>query len=603
MVEVGWEVCWQLGGIYTVLRSKAPAMVEKWGNRYCMLGPYNHATASVEFEPLPREGYFGRAVALLEQQGIKAHYGRWLVSGEPRIVLLDFAQSMGRLGEFKYYLWRDHGIATRDEQEVSDVILFGYLVFEFFKALVQVLGQGDDSIALETGIEGAAPVFPVLAHFHEWMAGVPIPVINKHSLPVASIFTTHATLLGRYLAAGDPHFYEKLFHINPHKAAAERNIYPRFAIERAAAHGATVFTTISEITGVEAERFIERKPDILTPNGLNVQRFAAIHEFQNLHIQYKEKIHEFVMGHFFPYYNMDLSKTLYVFTAGRYEYRNKGIDLFIEGLARLNWRLKNEKKDINVVAFIITKAQTEGVNVEVLKNQMMLGEMRTVCNGISRGISRRLLEITAEGKTPRISDFLSEYDQLRLRRLTYAWKQGNRWPLAVTHDLVGEGADPVVKQLRTCQLLNQPENPVKIIYHPDFVSATSPIIGLDYDQFVRGCHLGVFPSYYEPWGYTPMECVAMGIPSVTSDLAGFGSYVIKNVEKHDEKGIFVVDRRYKSFHESADILVNAMWKTLTMSLRERVEMRNRVEGQSQHFDWRKMIEFYHAAHEMALERF
>jgi len=159
------------------------------------------------------------------------------------------------------------------------------------------------------------------------MAGVAVPRIAHLKLPIATVFTTHATLLGRYMASDHPDFYSHLPFINPDQEAAKYNIYPRFAIERAAAHASTVFTTVSEVTNYEAEKLLGRMPDMILPNGLNIHRFAALHEFQNLHRQYKETINEFVMGHFFPAYTFDLDQTLYLFISGRYEYRNKGMDL------------------------------------------------------------------------------------------------------------------------------------------------------------------------------------------------------------------------------------------------------------------------------------
>jgi glycogen(starch) synthase len=141
-----------------------------------------------------------------------------------------------------------------------------------------------------------------------------------------------------------------------------------------------------------------------------------------------------------------------------------------------------------------------------------------------------------------------------------------------------------------------------VVYHPDFLSSANPLIGLDYDHFVRGCHLGVFPSYYEPWGYTPAECAALGIPSVTSNLAGFGSFVQKNIEDHAERGLFVIDRRYRSFHESADQLTDTIFRVMTMSMRERIELRNRVEAESTKFDWKVLIPAYRRAHRMALSK-
>jgi glycogen(starch) synthase len=600
-VEVGWEVCWQLGGIYTVLRSKAPVTTKRWGDRYCMVGPYNAATAATEFEEMPRVGPFGRACEILESWGIRAKFGRWLVTGRPQVVLIDYLACWNRISEYKYSIWKDHNIEPGDEREVNDVVQFGYLVAEFFEALIASTRECDPDDVVEAETISETPALPILAHFHEWMAGVPLLEIRRRNLPVASVFTTHATLLGRYLAANDPNFYHYLPQIEPYGAAKAWGIMPRFQIERAAAWCATTFTTVSDITGFEAEHFLGRRPDALVPNGLNIQRFAAVHEFQNLHVQYKKQINEFVMGHFFPSYSFDLDKTLYVFVSGRYEYRNKGLDMFIEALARLNWRLKCARNGMTVVAFIITRAPNRGINVDVLKSQMLFKELRNTISKVTEDMGERLLACSAQGRLPGIDDLLDEYSQLRLRRMTHAWRQRS-FPSIVTHNVHNDGVDPVLQQLRACQLFNNPDDAVKVVFHPEFLSGTSPLIGLDYDQFVRGCHLGVFPSYYEPWGYTPMECAALGIPSITTDLAGFGTYVRAHIPDHAQRGMFVVERRYKSFDESVNQLTDSLIQVLGMDRRERIDLRNRVEATSPLFDWKLLSNYYWEAHKLALQR-
>lgn len=599
-VEVGWEVCWQLGGIYTVLRSKAPVSTKRWGDRYCLVGPYNAKTAATEFEEIPRNGPFGRACDLMESRGIRVKFGRWLITGRPQAVLIDYMAHTDRVASCNYYLWRNHGIDAGNEQEVNDVVLFGFLAAEFFQCLAQAARETSNPDIPENS-EPKQYDLPILAHFHEWMAAVPLLEIRKRQLPVAAVFTTHATLLGRYLAANDPNFYHYLPQIDPYGAAAAWGISNRFSIERAAAWSANVFTTVSDITGFEAEHFLGRRPDALLPNGLNIQRFAAVHEFQNLHIQYKKQINEFVMGHFFPSYTFDLDKTMYIFTSGRYEYRNKGFDMFLEGLARLNWKLKSANSDVTVVAFLISRAPNRGISAHVLKSQMLFKELRNTIRSVSNDIGEKILLSQAQGKALTIDGLLDDYAQLRLKRMTHAWKQ-SVFPSVVTHDMTDDGADPVLNQIRAMQMFNNPDDRVKVVFHPEFMSGTSPLVSLDYDQFVRGCHLGVFPSYYEPWGYTPMECAALGIPSITSDLAGFGTYVRAHIPDHDQRGLFVIDRRYRSFDESANQLADSMLKILTTERRERIDLRNRVEATSPLFDWKQLSTYYWEAHKLALER-
>jgi len=587
LFEVAWEVCWQLGGIYTVLKSKATCMQQRWGDRYFLIGPYNPTTAAVEFEEQATEGVIRLALDKLRQQGINCHYGRWLIPGRPRVILLDHRGRYGKLADDKYLLWKDHGISTPgNDGEANDVIAFGFSVAEFFRALTQV-----------------APQRNVLAHFHEWMGGVAVPRIAHERIPVATVFTTHATLLGRYLASDSPNFYDHLPYINADEQATKYNIYARFAIERAASHSATVFTTVSEVTAREAKYLLGREPDLILPNGLNIQRFAALHEFQNLHREYKERIHEFVMGHFFPAYTFDLDKTIYVFTSGRYEYRNKGMDLFIEAMHRLNWRLRDMPAvdRPTVVAFIITRAPNRHVNVGVLQNRSMFEDLKGWCGQLEHRMGQRLFATAAHGRTPSIQDLLDEDSMVRLKQSIHAWRNG-RQPAIVTHDLVDDANDPVLKHLRHRQMFNGEGDAVKMIFHPEFVSATSPLFNLDYEQFVRGCHMGIFPSYYEPWGYTPMESIAMGVPAVTTDLSGFGAYVERHVADNEQQGVYVLNRRTKHFEQTTEDLVNQLLHFVTLNRRQRIELRNRTERLSELFDWGVLVSHYHKAHDLALER-
>ncbi len=585
LFEIAWEVCWQLGGIYTVLRTKAASTVSTWGDRYCLIGPYNPGTAAVEFEEQPSEGVIRKTLDALRGMGIPCHFGRWLVQGRPRVILLDYRARYRSLDADKYLMWADHGISVpASDGEVNETVAFGFTVAEFFRQLCS-----------------AAPGRPVIAHFHEWMGGVAVPRIAHLRLAMTTIFTTHATLLGRYLASDNPEFYRDLPFVNPDAEAARFNIHARFAIERAAAHAATVFTTVSEVTSHETEKLLGRSPDVLLPNGINLQRFAALHEFQNLHREFKERIHEFVMGHFFPSYTFDLDRTLYLFTSGRYEYRNKGMDMFIESLYRLNQRLKTIHDPPTVVAFIITRASTRNINVDVLRNQSMFNELRDTCEEVERQMGKRLFEAVAHGRVPAGKELLEDDAQVRLKRAMHAWRT-QRSPLIVTHDLIDDGGDPVLKHLRHRGLFNAPEDPVKVVFHPEFVTATNPLLSLEYEQFVRGCHMGVFPSYYEPWGYTPMESIAMGVPAITTDLSGFGAYVQRHVPKHDEQGIVVINRGGRSFDQSSDDIADHLFRFAQLDRRERIELRNKVERLSEQFDWSLLISHYNAAHQLALQR-
>jgi glycogen(starch) synthase len=586
LCEVAWEVCQQLGGIYTVIRSKAPTTVARWGRRYVLVGPYNPNTTPAEFEETPPKGLAGRAALALLAQGLEAHYGTWLTPGRPRTVLLNPRCVTPRLGEIKRAFWDHHRIGLPgDDGFVNDVISFGYLVEQFFRALVGADARGR----------------PIIGHFHEWMGGSAIPEIRRAGLPVAVVFTTHATQLGRAMAGNDPGFYDHLPNIDWLGAARQYAMEPKVLLERAAAHGAHVFTTLSEITALECQHLLGRRPDLLLPNGINIERFAAMHEFQNLHLEFKEKIHQFVMAHFFPSYTFDLDRTLYFFSAGRYEYRNKGFDLVLESLARLNGRMKQAGLDRTVVFFLITQRPVRSINAEVLRSRALMEELRHNCEAIKNELGDRLFLATARGEAPKYGTLVDDYWRLRLRRLMHAWKSP-RLPLLVTHDLMDEARDDVLRQVHARMMFNLADDPVKVVYHPDFITSTNPLFGIDYDQFVRGCHLGIFPSFYEPWGYTPLECVVSGVPAITSDLAGFGTYLLEHVPDWRERGLGVIRRRGASFDAAANQLTDALFNFLKMERRERIAQRNQVETLSDHFDWQNLGRYYADAHKTALAR-
>ncbi len=589
LVEVAWEVCNQIGGIYTVIRSKVPNMVERWGSNYVLVGPAVHPNVSAVFDPLDDyDDPVGQAVLKMRENGYEVSYGHWLVAGRPKVVLFNPFNMYGRLGDYKFDLWNKHGIGTPGEDDlINQVISFGYQTKEFFAHLSREMPEGKH----------------VMGHFHEWMAGIPIPLIRRDNLPVATVFTTHATMLGRYLAMNDPLFYEYMPFYNWEHEAKHFNIDPQVRIERAAAHGSHIFTTVSEVTAEECKHLLGRKTDLILPNGIEIERFEALHEFQNLHLEYKQKIHQFVMGHFFQSYSFDLDKTLYFFTSGRYEYRNKGFDITLEALARLNWRLKEENVPINVVMFFITKRPFRSINPRVLHSRAVMEEIRETCEAIQKQVGQRLFYAAAtssDHRLPDLNNFVDDYMRLRLRRTLQSWKS-KTLPFIVTHDLYDDQKDEVLNFMRSANLVNNVSDRVKMVYHPDFISPTNPLFGMEYGQFVRGCHLGIFPSYYEPWGYTPLECVASGVPTMTSDLSGFGDYVLNSMKDYEERGIYVVKRRQGSYERSAAELADMLFRFVQMSRRDRIAQRNRVESTSVYFDWQLLASHYDDAHMAALK--
>ncbi|XP_033221798.1 glycogen [starch] synthase isoform X2 [Belonocnema kinseyi] len=588
--EVSWEAANKVGGIYTVIRSKAFVSTEELGDQYILIGPYKEACARTEVEEMdfPSNSPLNKAVQIMREKGFKVVTGTWLVDGNPQVILFDIGSAAWKLDDYKAELWNTcHLGIPHLDSEANDAIILGYMVCQFISEFKKAAEE----------FSTAPP--RIVVHCHEWQAGVGLIALRTRHVEVATVFTTHATLLGRYLCAGKTDFYNNLDKFSVDEEAGKRQIYHRYCMERAASHLAHIFTTVSDITGLEAEHLLKRKPDIITPNGLNVKKFSALHEFQNLHAVSKEKIHEFVRGHFYGHYDFDLDKTLYFFTAGRYEFGNKGADIFIEALARLNHYLKSSKPDTTVVAFLIFPTRTNNFNVESLRGHAVTKSLKDTIDEIQQKIGKRMYESCLSGHLPESQNILLKEDLIKIKRCLYSL-QRNTLPPVTTHNIVDDWNDPVLSAIRRCNLFNSVHDRVKVVFHPEFLSSTNPLFGLDYDEFVRGCHLGVFPSYYEPWGYTPAECTVMGIPSITTNLSGFGCFMQEHIADPMSYGIYIVDRRYIGLENSVQQLAQYMYDFARLNRRQRIIQRNRTERLSDLLDWRSLGVYYRQARIKAL---
>ncbi|ROI15457.1 Glycogen [starch] synthase, liver [Anabarilius grahami] len=587
LFEVAWEVTNKVGGIYTVIQTKAKITVDEWGENYFMMGPYYEHNFRTQVEKCePPSQAIKAAMDSLINNGCQVHFGRWLIEGSPYVILFDIGSAAWNLDRWKGDLWDSCSIGLPyHDREANDSLIFGSLVAWFFKELTDQLQDKPN----------------VIAHFHEWQAGTGLVLCRSRQIPLATIFTTHATLLGRYLCAGSADFYNNLDKFNIDQEAGERQIYHRYCLERAAVHCAHVFTTVSQITAVEANHMLHRQPDVVTPNGLNIRKFSAMHEFQNLHSMNKSKIQEFVRGHFYGHLDFNLEKTLFFFIAGRYEFSNKGADLFLESLSRLNYLLRVHKNDVTVVVFFIMPAKTNNFNVESLKGQAVRKQMWDTAQSVKEKFGKKLYESLLRGEIPDMSKILDRDDFTIMKRAIYA-TQRHSLPPVTTHNMLDDSTDPILSNIRRISLFNGRNDRVKIVFHPEFLSSTSPLLPMDYEEFVRGCHLGVFPSYYEPWGYTPGECTVMGIPSVTTNLSGFGCFMEEHVSDPSEYGIYIVDRRFRSADESCNQLTQFMFSFCQKSRRQRIIQRNRTERLSDLLDWRYLGRFYIQARHLALSR-
>ncbi|KAJ3583696.1 hypothetical protein NHX12_015810 [Muraenolepis orangiensis] len=553
LFEIAWEVANKVGGIYTVIQTKARLTTEEWGENYFLVGPYVESNVRTQVELIePTNPTLKRTIDKMNASGCKVYFGRWLIEGSPYVVLIDVAFTAWSLDRWKSELWETLSIGVPwFDREANDAVLFGFLT-------AWLLG--------EYASQCEEPPH-ILAHFHEWLAGLGLVLCRQRQLPVATIFTTHATLLGRYLCAGNVDFYNHLAEFNVDKEAGDRQIYHRYCLERAAARCAHVFTTVSQITAIEAEFLLKRKPDIITPNGLNVKKFSAMHEFQNLHAKSKSRIQEFIRGHFYG----------------------------------LNYLLRVNHSDVTVVAFFIMPARTNNFNVETLKGQAVRKQLWDTAQTVKERFGKKLYDSLLVGQLPDVSKMLDKEDFTMMKRAIFSTQRQCQPPVC-THNMLEDSSDPILNCIRRIGLFNCAADRVKVIFHPEFLSSTSPLLPMDYEEFVRGCHLGVFPSYYEPWGYTPAECTVMGIPSISTNLSGFGCFMEEHIADPSAYGIYILDRRFQGVDESCNQLTSFLFQFCKQSRRQRIIQRNRTERLSDLLDWRYLGRYYIAARHMALAK-
>lgn len=586
-----------MGGIYTVIKTKAHKVVEMLGNRYVTIGPYINdinAMKEIDMTELPPKSPFSYAVEVMRRKGFEVFTGRWNTPGNPLTILFDINAARSKvIDRYRYELERDLGIEIpRNDIESNDAIVFGYLVSEFVAQFHEVIHHKSAILSKEE---------PIIVHFHEWLGTIGLFFLLKWKVHVATVFTTHATLLGRYICAGGKDLYTNLRLINPDREASIRGILHRHLIERAAAQHAHVFTTVSEITGLEAEYLLGWKPDVLTLNGLSLPPSTL--QFDQLHLLNKRKIDDFVRKHFHENIDFETDNVLYFFSAGRYEFRNKGIDLFIESLCRLNYLLKISRTNIRVVAFLIYPAKTKDLNEHTLKRHADVEQLRKTIYRLEKETGRRVFDTATNYRIPSIEDATwRKVDAIRLENAIF-YSRPNLPPPITTHNVINDDNDPILCELRRYQLFNYRFDHVKVVFYPQFLNKSSPLIPLDYQEFIQGCDLGVFPSYYEPWGYTPAECVNNGTPAITTNLSGYGQYILgRNIEDPKSHGIYVVDRRHSTAKESVQELTDFLLEFALMSQSQRDAQRRLATSLGRLLDWDHIYENYRLAHCMAVLR-
>lgn len=534
--ESSWEVCNKVGGIYAVLSTRAKTLQDRIRDHLIFIGP-----DCWKDNDCP---YFSEDAQLFpdwqhqaEAEGLRVRVGRWTVPGEPVAVLVDFTPFYAEKDEIYTQCWNDfqvdslHGYGDYDEAS-----MFSYAAARVTESFYRFYLDASQK---------------VIYHGNEWMTGLGLLYINKHLPEVATIFTTHATSIGRSIAGNNKPLYDYLFAYNGDQMAAELNMQSKHSVEKQTAHHVDCFTTVSNITARECAELLDKPVDVVLPNGFENNFVPKGASFTAKRRKARRRLLDVANALLGTQLGDD---TLIVSTSGRYEFRNKGVDVYIEAMNRL---LRDHDLKKNVLAFI----EVPG----------WVGEPR-----------KDLQERLASGKT---FDMPLEVPE-------------------VTHWLNNMSHDQVLGMLKFLDMYNRPEDRVKLIFLPSYLTGEDGIINMPYYDLILGNDLCIYPSYYEPWGYTPLESIAFKVPCITTDLAGFGLWV--NTELgHDgeiEDGVKVIHRTDYNYSEVADAIKDTVAHYSNLTDRQVKEARSHADRLSKRALWSEFIKYYEQAYDVALRK-
>lgn len=535
--ESSWEVCNKVGGIYTVLSTRANTLQQEMQDKVFFIGPdvWHENTCP----------YFKEDAKLLAEwkktateEGLKVKVGRWTIPGNPIAILVDFQKYFEKKNEIYGWLWENYQVdslhAYGDYDEAS---MFSYAAGLVVESYYKFALSNKDK---------------VIYHANEWMTGLGLLYVNNKLPQVGTIFTTHATSIGRSIAGNMKPLYDYLFAYNGDQMAGELNMQSKHSIEKQTAFHCDCFTTVSEITARECVELLDKKVDVVLPNGFengfvpaNASTFTRKRKAARKRLL---DVANALLGE-----SLD-DDTLIVSTSGRYEFRNKGVDVYIESMNRL---LRDKELKKKVLAFI----EVPG----------WVGEPR-------QDLKERL-------------DSSKQYDTpLEVPQVTH-------WLHEMSHD-------NVLSMMKYYDMHNRKDDKVKVIFLPCYLDGNDGILNMSYYDIVLGNDLCIYPSYYEPWGYTPLEAIAFKVPCITTDLAGFGQWVNSEVGHAAEikDGVKVIHRTDYNYSEVADAIKDTVAEFSAMTKKQVSDARSAAEKLSKKALWSEFIKYYHEAYDIALRK-
>lgn len=534
LMETSWEVCNKIGGIYTVLSTKARVLQQQFGDKLVFIGPdvWSQANPSPYF--IERKTLLKSCASRMKLPfGISVRAGRWNIPGSPQVLLVKFDGVYDHLDEIFGKMWELYGVDS----------LHAYGDYNEGCAFAVATAIVMDALARHLKVDASN----IIGHFNEWTTAMGLLYLKMTDPQARTVFTTHATSIGRSICGNGKPLYDYFNGYNGDQMARELNMESKHSLEKTAAHQADCFTAVSEITAKECEQLLDIRPQVVTPNGFEPDFVPGEADYIRLRKAGREKllsIASALKGRDFP------DDTLVVATSGRNEYRNKGIDIYLDAVAAVS--------DLNparpVLALVLVPAWVKEPSIELLSAMA-------------------------------------------------AKKQVKGYPDFMTHRLNNEDSDSVARRIDALERESRLRNGVDVIYVPCYLDGKDGVVDISYYDLLPAIDLTLFPSYYEPWGYTPLESIAFGVPTVTSDKSGFGQWILSNfINSISACGVKVVGRTDSNYHEAAGVLADQIVEYAGFSEEERKVAARAAYATSARADWKFFISAYDEAFATATRR-
>lgn len=534
LMETSWEVCNKIGGIYTVLSTKARVLQEQFGDKLVFIGP----DVWTKENPSP---YFIERKTLLKSCssrmelpfGITVRAGRWNIPGSPQVLLVKFDGVYKHLDDIFGKMW--------DLYKVDSLHAYGDYNEGCAYAVATAIVM--DALAKHLGVDAAN----ILGHFNEWTTAMGLLYLKMTTPEARTVFTTHATSIGRSICGNGKPLYDYFTGYNGDQMARELNMESKHSLEKTAAHQADCFTAVSEITARECEQLLEIRPQVVTPNGFEPDFVPGAAKYKTLRKNGREKLLKIANTLRGADYGDD---TMIVATSGRNEYRNKGLDLFLDSMVEV----ENINPDTKIIALVLVPAWVKGPSLELLA------------------------DMESGKKVENAPDFM-------------------------THRLNNEESDSVTRRIAQLENEGHFKNGISVIYVPCYLDGNDGVVNISYYDILPALDITVFPSYYEPWGYTPLESVAFGVPTVTTDKSGFGQWILSHFENDILScGVKVVARTDSNYQQAAEDISLQLVNYQGLTAPERTKASKAATATSKKADWKYFIKAYDEAFEVATKR-